>query len=140
MKHEILENCDSCTHFPANVFVGFPSSYCYSTFLFFLMVFLDYFVFDRLIEAKAIVFECGPKCGCGPDCINRTSQQGMKYRLEVSELSWSNSNCVVLSFLACISIHLTRPIHACILTGVSYSKEGVGCQVLGFYTFWCSRL
>lgn len=37
----------------------------------------------RLIEAKAIVFECGPQCGCGPECINRTSQQGMKYRLEV---------------------------------------------------------
>lgn len=37
----------------------------------------------RLVEAKAVVFECGPKCGCGPDCINRTSQRGLKYRLEV---------------------------------------------------------
>ncbi|KAJ4729557.1 histone-lysine N-methyltransferase, H3 lysine-9 specific SUVH4 [Melia azedarach] len=37
----------------------------------------------RLIEAKDVVFECGPKCGCGPDCINRTSQRGLKYRLEV---------------------------------------------------------
>ncbi|WCJ42035.1 Histone-lysine N-methyltransferase H3 lysine-9 specific SUVH4 [Euphorbia peplus] len=37
----------------------------------------------RLIEAKAVVFECGPKCGCGPDCVNRTSQSGIKYRLEV---------------------------------------------------------
>ncbi|XP_065850396.1 histone-lysine N-methyltransferase, H3 lysine-9 specific SUVH4-like [Euphorbia lathyris] len=37
----------------------------------------------RLIEAKAIVFECGPNCGCGPDCVNRTSQRGIKYRLEV---------------------------------------------------------
>lgn len=35
MKHEILEKCDSCSHFPANVFVEFPSCYCYSTFLFF---------------------------------------------------------------------------------------------------------
>ncbi|WCJ18170.1 Histone-lysine N-methyltransferase H3 lysine-9 specific SUVH4 [Euphorbia peplus] len=37
----------------------------------------------RLIEAKSIVFECGPNCGCGPDCVNRTSQKAMRYRLEV---------------------------------------------------------
>ncbi|KAL8153719.1 hypothetical protein V2J09_011479 [Rumex salicifolius] len=37
----------------------------------------------RLVEAKAVVFECGPKCGCGPSCINRTSQKGIRYRLEV---------------------------------------------------------
>ncbi|XP_065850521.1 histone-lysine N-methyltransferase, H3 lysine-9 specific SUVH4-like [Euphorbia lathyris] len=37
----------------------------------------------RLIEAKGIVFECGPNCGCGPDCVNRTSQREMKFRLEV---------------------------------------------------------
>nr|DAD30408.1 TPA_asm: hypothetical protein HUJ06_009259 [Nelumbo nucifera] len=37
----------------------------------------------RLIEAKDVVFECGRKCGCGPGCVNRTSQRGLKYRLEV---------------------------------------------------------
>ncbi|XP_031255904.1 histone-lysine N-methyltransferase, H3 lysine-9 specific SUVH4 isoform X2 [Pistacia vera] len=37
----------------------------------------------RLIEAKDVVFECGPNCGCGLDCINRTSQKGLMYRLEV---------------------------------------------------------
>ncbi|KAL5552593.1 hypothetical protein UlMin_039994 [Ulmus minor] len=37
----------------------------------------------RLIEAKDVVFECGPNCGCGPECVNRTSQRGLKYRLEV---------------------------------------------------------
>ncbi|KAK7313123.1 hypothetical protein VNO77_37553 [Canavalia gladiata] len=37
----------------------------------------------RLVEAKDIVFECGPKYGCGPDCVNRTSQKGLRYRLEV---------------------------------------------------------
>lgn len=37
----------------------------------------------RLVEPKAVVFECGPKCGCGPKCLNRTSQEGLKYRLEV---------------------------------------------------------
>ncbi|CAJ1787349.1 unnamed protein product [Sphenostylis stenocarpa] len=37
----------------------------------------------RLVEAKDVVFECGPKCGCGPGCVNRTSQKGLRYRLEV---------------------------------------------------------
>ncbi|KAF7801876.1 Histone-lysine N-methyltransferase, H3 lysine-9 specific SUVH4 [Senna tora] len=37
----------------------------------------------RLIEAKDVVFECGPNCGCGPGCVNRTSQRGLRYRLEV---------------------------------------------------------
>ncbi|KAL9229387.1 hypothetical protein vseg_004858 [Gypsophila vaccaria] len=37
----------------------------------------------RLIEAKAVVFECGPNCGCGSACVNRTSQKGIKFRLEV---------------------------------------------------------
>ncbi|GAV87624.1 YDG_SRA domain-containing protein/Pre-SET domain-containing protein, partial [Cephalotus follicularis] len=37
----------------------------------------------RLIEARDVVFECGPKCGCGPGCVNRTSQRGLKFRLEV---------------------------------------------------------
>ncbi|KAG6785306.1 hypothetical protein POTOM_011036 [Populus tomentosa] len=37
----------------------------------------------RLIEARAVVFECGPSCGCGPGCVNRTSQRGIKHRLEV---------------------------------------------------------
>ncbi|KAF3621909.1 Histone-lysine N-methyltransferase, H3 lysine-9 specific SUVH4 [Capsicum annuum] len=36
-----------------------------------------------LIEPKAVVFECGPNCGCGPACVNRTSQKGLRYRLEV---------------------------------------------------------
>ncbi|KAL0344191.1 UNVERIFIED_CONTAM: Histone-lysine N-methyltransferase, H3 lysine-9 specific SUVH4 [Sesamum angustifolium] len=37
----------------------------------------------RLVEPKAVVFECGPNCGCGPKCVNRTSQRGPRYRLEV---------------------------------------------------------
>ncbi|KAG4912623.1 hypothetical protein JHK86_053056 [Glycine max] len=36
-----------------------------------------------LVEAKDVVFECGPECGCGPGCVNRTSQRGLRYRLEV---------------------------------------------------------
>lgn len=41
---------------------------------------------DRLVEAKDVVFECGPNCGCGPGCVNRTSQRGLRYRLEVAYL------------------------------------------------------
>ncbi|XP_057542457.1 uncharacterized protein LOC130820923 [Amaranthus tricolor] len=37
----------------------------------------------RLVEAKDVVFECGPNCGCRPGCLNRVSQRGIKYRLEV---------------------------------------------------------
>ncbi|GLT52438.1 hypothetical protein SLA2020_257850 [Shorea laevis] len=37
----------------------------------------------RLIEPKDVVFECGPNCGCGPECINRASQKELKYHLEV---------------------------------------------------------
>ncbi|XP_039040087.1 histone-lysine N-methyltransferase, H3 lysine-9 specific SUVH4-like [Hibiscus syriacus] len=37
----------------------------------------------RLFEAKDVVFECGPNCGCGPECVNRASQKGLKYHLEV---------------------------------------------------------
>ncbi|GKC87703.1 histone-lysine N-methyltransferase, H3 lysine-9 specific SUVH4-like protein [Tanacetum coccineum] len=37
----------------------------------------------RLIQPKAVVYECGPNCGCGPSCVNRTTQRGLKHRLEV---------------------------------------------------------
>ena len=37
----------------------------------------------RLVEPKAVVFECGANCGCNHNCVNRTSQQGLQYRLEV---------------------------------------------------------
>lgn len=37
----------------------------------------------RLVEAKDVVFECGPNCGCKPGCLNRVSQREIKYRLEV---------------------------------------------------------
>ncbi|KAI3995184.1 hypothetical protein MKX01_031986 [Papaver californicum] len=37
----------------------------------------------RLVEAKSVVYECGPKCGCKDSFVNKTSQQGINYRLEV---------------------------------------------------------
>ncbi|XP_066367440.1 histone-lysine N-methyltransferase, H3 lysine-9 specific SUVH4-like isoform X2 [Miscanthus floridulus] len=37
----------------------------------------------RLVEPKPVVYECGTTCTCHCNCVNRTSQQGLKYRLEV---------------------------------------------------------
>ncbi|KAL5727037.1 [histone H3]-lysine(4) N-trimethyltransferase [Ranunculus cassubicifolius] len=37
----------------------------------------------RLAMPKSVVFECGPSCRCGPKCLNKTSQQGLRYNLEV---------------------------------------------------------
>ncbi|KAF8118096.1 hypothetical protein N665_0006s0096 [Sinapis alba] len=37
----------------------------------------------RLIEPRDVVFECGPNCGCGPECVNRTSQKRLRFHLEV---------------------------------------------------------
>eukprot|EP00252_Welwitschia_mirabilis_P014008 TRINITY_DN31019_c0_g1_i1.p1 TRINITY_DN31019_c0_g1~~TRINITY_DN31019_c0_g1_i1.p1 ORF type:complete len:794 (-),score=134.61 TRINITY_DN31019_c0_g1_i1:178-2559(-) len=37
----------------------------------------------RLPEPMDVVYECGPNCTCGPDCMNRTSQKGLHYHLEV---------------------------------------------------------
>ncbi|XP_058741417.1 histone-lysine N-methyltransferase, H3 lysine-9 specific SUVH4-like [Vicia villosa] len=38
---------------------------------------------NRLIEPRDIVVECGPQCGCGPNCGNKISQKDLNYRLEV---------------------------------------------------------
>ncbi|KAF8765779.1 hypothetical protein HU200_008288 [Digitaria exilis] len=40
----------------------------------------------RLVEPKAVVYECGTNCTCHCNCVNRTSQQGLNYRLEVITL------------------------------------------------------
>ncbi|CAN8236508.1 unnamed protein product [Cochlearia groenlandica] len=37
----------------------------------------------RLIEPRDVVFECGPHCGCGPKCVNKTSQKPLRFHLEV---------------------------------------------------------
>ncbi|XP_010551947.1 PREDICTED: histone-lysine N-methyltransferase, H3 lysine-9 specific SUVH4 isoform X2 [Tarenaya hassleriana] len=37
----------------------------------------------RLVEPRDVIFECGPDCGCGPGCVNRTSQKGLRFHLEV---------------------------------------------------------
>ncbi|GBG59297.1 hypothetical protein CBR_g32310 [Chara braunii] len=37
----------------------------------------------RLVKARSVVYECGPNCSCGPECLNRTTQQGLQFRFEV---------------------------------------------------------
>ena len=58
-------------------------SECVCVFLERFVIFVCSFLFPRLVEPRDVVFECGPRCGCGPSCLNRTSQRGLKYQLEV---------------------------------------------------------
>lgn len=37
----------------------------------------------RIVEAKPLVYECGPSCKCPPTCRNRVGQHGLKFRLQV---------------------------------------------------------
>ncbi|XVE65171.1 hypothetical protein DITRI_Ditri07aG0159700 [Diplodiscus trichospermus] len=36
-----------------------------------------------IVEAKPLVYECGPTCKCPLSCHNRVSQHGIKFRLEI---------------------------------------------------------
>ncbi|GFZ02051.1 SU(VAR)3-9 homolog 5 [Actinidia rufa] len=36
-----------------------------------------------IVEAKPLVYECGPSCKCPPSCHNRVSQHGIKIQLEI---------------------------------------------------------
>ncbi|KAL6979792.1 hypothetical protein U1Q18_021447 [Sarracenia purpurea var. burkii] len=36
-----------------------------------------------IVEAKSLVYECGPSCKCPPSCYNRVSQHGIKIQLEI---------------------------------------------------------
>ncbi|KAL7219709.1 hypothetical protein ACSBR2_012717 [Camellia fascicularis] len=36
-----------------------------------------------IVEAKPLVYECGPSCKCPPSCYNKVSQHGMKIQLEI---------------------------------------------------------
>ncbi|GKV10785.1 hypothetical protein SLEP1_g22103 [Rubroshorea leprosula] len=36
-----------------------------------------------IVEAKPLVYECGPTCKCPPSCHNRVSQHGIKIQLEI---------------------------------------------------------
>ncbi|KAF7801382.1 histone-lysine N-methyltransferase, H3 lysine-9 specific SUVH1-like [Senna tora] len=36
-----------------------------------------------LLDLKSVIYECGPSCQCPPNCRNRITQGGLKFRLEV---------------------------------------------------------
>ncbi|GMJ12420.1 hypothetical protein HRI_004911200 [Hibiscus trionum] len=36
-----------------------------------------------IVQAKPLVYECGPNCSCPASCHNRVSQQGIKFQLEI---------------------------------------------------------
>lgn len=36
-----------------------------------------------IVEAKSLVYECGPSCKCPSSCHNRVSQHGIKFQLEI---------------------------------------------------------
>ncbi|XP_073301628.1 uncharacterized protein [Primulina huaijiensis] len=36
-----------------------------------------------IVEAKPLVFECGPSCNCPPSCYNRVTQRGIRFKLEI---------------------------------------------------------
>ncbi|KAI7743427.1 hypothetical protein M8C21_011278, partial [Ambrosia artemisiifolia] len=36
-----------------------------------------------IVEAKPLIYECGPSCKCPPSCYNRVTQHGMKIHLEI---------------------------------------------------------
>ncbi|KAF5187866.1 Histone-lysine N-methyltransferase, H3 lysine-9 specific protein [Thalictrum thalictroides] len=36
-----------------------------------------------IVEAKPLVYECGPSCKCPPSCHNRVSQKGIQFKLEI---------------------------------------------------------
>ncbi|KAK2648156.1 hypothetical protein Ddye_015645 [Dipteronia dyeriana] len=36
-----------------------------------------------IVEAKSLVYECGPSCKCPPSCYNRVTQHGIKFQLEI---------------------------------------------------------
>ncbi|KEH26476.1 histone-lysine N-methyltransferase, suvh protein [Medicago truncatula] len=82
----------------------------------------------RLIEAKDVVFECGPNCGCGPECVNRTSQRGLQYRLEVFRTAKKGWAVRSWDF-----IPSGAPV--CEYTGILGRTEDVDCVLENNYIF-----
>ncbi|KAL9246883.1 hypothetical protein vseg_020364 [Gypsophila vaccaria] len=44
---------------------------------------IPYNLSGAIVEAKPLVYECGPSCKCPPSCSNRVSQHGIKLPLEI---------------------------------------------------------
>lgn len=91
-----------------------------------------------------VVYECGPNCSCGPECVNRTSQNGLQYRLEVVDfLPWKlirilskSKFCphIVLDIihpLVKLTTQTTGVVVSC--AGLQNNKQGLGGQIMGLH-------
>ncbi|WVZ05138.1 hypothetical protein V8G54_018484 [Vigna mungo] len=45
--------------------------------------YLPYSSASLIADLKSVIYECGPSCQCPPNCRNKVSQGGLKFRLEV---------------------------------------------------------
>ncbi|XVF54864.1 hypothetical protein PTKIN_Ptkin05aG0215300 [Pterospermum kingtungense] len=56
---------------------------------------------ERLIKAKPFIIECGPSCKCFTSCINRVSQRGIRFPLEVFKTKTRGWGVRSRSFIPC---------------------------------------
>ncbi|KAL5551338.1 hypothetical protein UlMin_001514 [Ulmus minor] len=59
-----------------------------------------------IIEAKPLLYECGPSCRCPSTCHNRVSQKGTKFQLEIFKIEtrgWGvrSLNFIILGSFVC---------------------------------------
>ncbi|GJN02180.1 hypothetical protein PR202_ga19504 [Eleusine coracana subsp. coracana] len=54
-----------------------------------------------ILEAKPLVYECGPSCKCPPTCHNRVGQHGIKFRLQVFKTKEMGWGVRTLDFIPC---------------------------------------
>ncbi|KAG9151150.1 hypothetical protein Leryth_002723 [Lithospermum erythrorhizon] len=52
-----------------------------------------------IVEAKPIVYECGPSCKCPPSCYNRVTQRGSNIQLEIFKTERRGWGVRSLSFI-----------------------------------------
>jgi hypothetical protein len=54
-----------------------------------------------ILQAKPLVYECGPSCKCPPTCHNRVGQHGIKFRLQVFKTKSMGWGVRTLDFIPC---------------------------------------
>jgi len=74
------------------------------------------------VEAKDVVFKCGPNCSCGPSCVNRVFQLLMRISSLLSmtmDMVWLRKDLRGMMLLVqfCPSI-IGRPRHTGIMVGM----------------------
>ncbi|TVU15005.1 hypothetical protein EJB05_38503, partial [Eragrostis curvula] len=54
-----------------------------------------------ILQAKPLVYECGPSCKCPPTCHNRVGQHGIKFRLQVFKTKSMGWGVRTLDYIPC---------------------------------------